>query len=134
MDGSYFWQLAIEYKMVRVKLLSFFASAVQSIWYFAHSIYRSVRKYIPIIVFLKPFSTSFVQDFRTGNIVFFEELWPWNEFERFVVFSNIRLKCEVNFFIRKSFTFLVALLLFSGFLVSILSKSFRSLGINSIVS
>ena len=27
-------------------------------------------------------------------------VWPWNEFKRFVVFSTIRLKDEVNFFIR----------------------------------
>ena len=31
----------------------------------------------------------------------FKEVWPWNEFERFVVFSTIRLKGEVNFFIRQ---------------------------------
>ena len=32
-----------------------------------------------------------------------KEVWPWNEFERFVVFSTIRLKAEVNFFIREFF-------------------------------
>ena len=31
----------------------------------------------------------------------FKEVWPWNEFERFVVFSTIRLKDEVKFFIRE---------------------------------
>ena len=32
----------------------------------------------------------------------FKEVWPWNEFEKFVVlFSTIRLKGEVSFFIRK---------------------------------
>ena len=34
-------------------------------------------------------------------MVSFKEVWPWNEFERFVVFSTIRLKGEVNFFIRQ---------------------------------
>ena len=34
-------------------------------------------------------------------MVSFKEVWPWNEFERFVVFSTIRLKAEVNFFIRE---------------------------------
>ena len=29
------------------------------------------------------------------------EVWPWNEFERFVLFSTVRLKAEVNFFIRE---------------------------------
>ena len=48
-------------------------------------------------------------------MVFLKEVWPRSEFERFVVFSTIRLKGEVNFFIRefwKSFTFLVTLLLY----------------------
>ena len=31
----------------------------------------------------------------------FMEVWLWNEFEWFVVFSTIKLKTEVNFFIRK---------------------------------
>ena len=48
------------------------------------------RKYISIKAFL------------TENMVSFKEVWPWNEFERFVVlFSNIRLKGEVNCFIRE---------------------------------
>ena len=36
-------------------------------------------------------------------MMYFKEVWLWNEFERFVVFSTIRLKlkAEVNFFIRK---------------------------------
>ena len=34
-------------------------------------------------------------------MVSFKEVWSWNEFERFVVFSTIRLKGEVNFFIRQ---------------------------------
>ena len=33
-------------------------------------------------------------------MVSFKEVWPWNEFERFVVFSTIRLKASVNIFIR----------------------------------
>ena len=40
-------------------------------------------------------------DFRTENIVSFKEVWLWIEFERFDVFSTIRLKGEMNFFIRK---------------------------------
>ena len=32
----------------------------------------------------------------------FKEVWPWNEFEGIaVLFSSIRLKGEVNFFIRE---------------------------------
>ena len=35
-------------------------------------------------------------------MVFFKEVWPWNEFEMFfVLFSTIRLKDEVNFLIRE---------------------------------
>ena len=34
-------------------------------------------------------------------MVYFKEVWPWNKFERFVVLSTIRLKAEVNFFIRE---------------------------------
>ena len=47
-------------------------------------------------------------------MVYLKEVWLWNEFERFVAVSTIRLKGEVNFFIRecwKSFTFIVTLLL-----------------------
>ena len=29
-------------------------------------------------------------------MVSFKEVWSWNEFERFVVFSTIRLKAAVN--------------------------------------
>ena len=38
-------------------------------------------------------------------MVFFKEVWPWNEFEKFVVFSTIRQieGWEVNFFIREIF-------------------------------
>ena len=32
-------------------------------------------------------------------MVFLKKVWSWNEFERFAVFSTIRLKDEVNFFI-----------------------------------
>ena len=31
----------------------------------------------------------------------FKEVWSRNEFERFVVFNSIRLKADVNFFIRE---------------------------------
>ena len=31
----------------------------------------------------------------------FKEVCSWNEFERFIVFSTIRLKAEVNLFIRE---------------------------------
>ena len=35
-------------------------------------------------------------------MVFFKEVWTWNKFENFfVLFSTIKLKGEVNFFIRK---------------------------------
>ena len=34
-------------------------------------------------------------------MVSFNEALPWNEFEKFVVFSTIRLKAEVNFFIKE---------------------------------
>ena len=52
-------------------------------------------------------------------MVSFKKVWSWNEFERFAIFSTIRLKGEVNFFIREFllsyftlfFTFLVPLLL-----------------------
>ena len=43
-------------------------------------------------------------------MVSFKEIWPWNEFERFLVFGIIRLKTVVNVFIGEffqSFTFLV---------------------------
>ena len=32
-------------------------------------------------------------------MVFLKEVWPWDEFERFVVFSATRLKGEVKFFL-----------------------------------
>ena len=34
-------------------------------------------------------------------MVSFNEVGPWNEFERFVVLSTTRLKDDVNFFIRE---------------------------------
>ena len=65
--------------------------------------YRRVRIYIyiSIRVFLKPIIKSFTPDFRTENMVSFKEVWPRNEYEKFVLFSTIRLKGEINFFIRK---------------------------------
>ena len=30
-----------------------------------------------------------------------KKFWPWNEFERFFLFSTFRLKVEVNFFVRE---------------------------------
>ena len=43
-----------------------------------------------------------IKAFLTGDMVFFKDDWPWNEFERFVVsFSTIRLKDEVNFSVRE---------------------------------
>ena len=51
--------------------------------------------------FLKPVSKSFTPDIRTENIVYLKEFWPCNEFERFLVVSTIRLKGEVNFFLRE---------------------------------
>ena len=42
--------------------------------------------------------------------------WKWNEFERFVVFSTIRLKDKVNIFIRK---FLEVFYFLSAFIVVI---------------
>ena len=43
-----------------------------------------------------------IKAFLTEKMVSFKEVWPWNEFKRFVVlFSTIGLKGEVNFFIRE---------------------------------
>ena len=43
-----------------------------------------------------------IKAFLTENMVSFKEVWARNEFERFFVsFSTVRLKCEVNFFIRE---------------------------------
>ena len=77
------------------------------------------KKYISIREFFKPISKKFKPDFETENMAYFKEVWRWNEFERFAIFSTIKLKGEVNFFIREfllsyftlSFTFLVPLLL-----------------------
>ena len=45
-----------------------------------------------------------IKSFLTENMVSFKEVWPWNEFERFVILSSTaRLKGEVNFFIREFF-------------------------------
>ena len=42
--------------------------------------------------------------FLTEDMVSFKEIWPGSEFERFVVlFSTIRLKDEVNFFMSRVF-------------------------------
>ena len=58
------------------------------------------RQYIFIRAFLKPISKSFTPDIRTESMVSFKDVWLWNEFEKFVVFSStIRPKGEVNFFI-----------------------------------
>ena len=35
-------------------------------------------------------------------MVSFKEVWPWNEFESFFIFSTTKLKAEVNFFIREN--------------------------------
>ena len=42
---------------------------------------------------------SFTPDYT--NEMSFKEFWSGNEFEWFVIFSNIRVKDEVNFFIRE---------------------------------
>ena len=43
-----------------------------------------------------------IKPFLTENMVPFKEVWAWNEFERFFVsFSTVRLRGEVNFFIRE---------------------------------
>ena len=34
-------------------------------------------------------------------MVFFKEVWPSKQFESFAVFSTVRLRGEVNFFIRQ---------------------------------
>ena len=72
----------------------------------------------------------------------FKEFWSWNEFEGFVIFSNIRVKDEVNFFIRELLeifyfpsSFIVELESFKGdfWKVSALSN-YQSLGIKSMIS
>ena len=64
-------------------------------------LYQINNTYLSVRVFLKPFIKFFSPDIRTENMVSFKEVWLWNEFERFVVFSTVRLKGEVNFFIRE---------------------------------
>ena len=98
---------------------------------------------LSIRAFLKPVSKRFTPYIKTDNNVYLNEVWSWNKFERYVVVSTIRLKGEVNFFIRefwKSFTFLVTLLLYEKIFknyfweVSVLSKCFQSLRIEPIIS
>ena len=76
-------------------------------------------------------------------MVLTKEVWPWNEFKGFDVFSTIRLKVEVNFFIREFlqvFYFpidfiVVAENFYNGFLRSFSSTNcFQSLGIEPIIS
>ena len=76
-------------------------------------------------------------------MVLTKEVWPWNEFKSFDVFSTIRLKVEVNFFIREFlqvFYFpidfiVVAENFYKGFLRSFSSTNcFQSLGIEPIIS
>ena len=62
--------------------------------------YCGVRKYTSIRAFLEPISKRFNPDLRNEYMMSLKGVWPWNEFKRFVVFSTIRLKDEVNFFIR----------------------------------
>ena len=80
-----FGQFAIKYKM-GVRLFSFFKSGTQNIWCIAHSMYCRVRKFI------------YLSEHFLNQLVKF---LPWNNFEWFVVYSTIRLKGEVNFFIRE---------------------------------
>ena len=46
-------------------------------------------------------SKGFTPDSGIENILSFKEVWSWNEIESFVIFSTIRMKGEVNFFIRE---------------------------------
>ena len=52
-------------------------------------------------LFLKTISKSFTPDIKSENVESLKEVWPRNEFESFVIFSTIRLKSEINFFIRE---------------------------------
>ena len=88
-------------EIIALKAKEFFTCETQNTWYVTYSVYYGITKYISIRAFLKPISKTFTSDFSTENMVSFKEVWPWNEFERFVVFSTIRLKGEVNFFIRQ---------------------------------
>ena len=74
-------------------------------------------------------------------MAFLREAWLWNEFESLVVFSTIRLKGEVNFFIEQFFEVfyfpkdLQQKVAENDFReVSVLSKCFQSLGIELIIS
>ena len=54
-------------------------------------------------------------------MVSFKEVWPRNEFERFVVFHTIRLKGEVNFF---TIEFSEVFYFRSAFIVVIVNRKF----------
>ena len=54
-----------------------------------------------VLVCIRTFSKRFTPDFSTENMVLFKEVQPRNEFHRIVIFSTIRLKGAVNFFIRQ---------------------------------
>ena len=42
----------------------------------------------------------FIKTFLAENIVYFKEVWPWNEFEKFfILFSTVRLKSEIKLII-----------------------------------
>ena len=46
-------------------------------------------------------SVKVLPQIEIENMMFFKKVWPWNEFERFAVFSTIRLKGEVNSLLKK---------------------------------
>ena len=53
-----------------------------------------------------------IKAFLTENMVSFKDFWPRNEFEKFFVsFSTVRLKGEVNFFIREVLEVFIAFIL-----------------------
>ena len=94
----------------------FFTSGKHKFWCVTHFMCCGVRKYISIKKVIKPKSKSFIPDFKTGNMVPFKEICPLIEFERFVVFSTIKLKDEVNIFIRE---FLIVFHFTSAFVIVI---------------
>ena len=53
------------------------------------SLYQIENIELSIRAFLQLVRKSFTTDIRTENIMSFKEVWPRNEFERFVVFSTI---------------------------------------------
>ena len=76
-------------------------------------------------------------------MVSFKEVWPWNEFEKFVLFNTIRLKGGVNFFITEflevfyfpsAFIFIIEKIWKDFLRISVLNKCFQLLTINSIIS